>query len=67
MAELEKKEVLVKKKAIEEFKSSDDFQEAVVTSASSYFGEGFDFCKRHLAHHHPNLGIDLDGHGSQPA
>ena len=41
MAKLEEKEVLVKKKAIEEFKSSDDFQEAVVTLASSYFGEGF--------------------------
>ncbi|GFY87602.1 hypothetical protein Acr_05g0012410 [Actinidia rufa] len=28
-----------------------------------YFGEGFYFYKRQLAHHHPNLGIDLDGMG----
>ena len=50
----------LKKKAIEEFKSSDDFQEAVVTLASNYFGEGFDFYKSQLTHHHPNLGIDVD-------
>ena len=60
VAELKKKEVLAKKKAIKEFKSSDDFQKAVVTSASNYFGVGFDFYKRQLAHHNPNLGIDLD-------
>ena len=60
VVELKKKEALAKKKAIEEFKSSDDFQETVVTLASNYFGEGFDFCKRQLAYHHPNLGIDLD-------
>ena len=28
-----------------------------------YFGNGFDFCKRQLAHHHANLGIDLDNMG----
>ena len=31
--------------------------------ARKYFGECFDFYKRQLAHHHPNLGIDLDGMG----
>ena len=31
--------------------------------ARKYFGEGFDFCKRQLAHHHPNFGIDLDNMG----
>ena len=30
---------------VEEFKSSDDFQEVVETTASKYFGEGFEFCK----------------------
>ena len=60
VAELEKQWALVKKSIIEEFKSSDDFQEAVVISASAYFGEGFNFYKRQLAHHHPNLDIDLD-------
>ena len=31
--------------------------------AGKYFGEDFEFCKRQLAHHHPNLGIDLDNMG----
>ena len=31
--------------------------------ASKYFGEGFDFYKRQLAHQHPNLSIDLDDMG----
>ena len=30
---------------------------------SKYFGKGFDFCRRQLAHYHPNLGIDLNGMG----
>ncbi|GFY95620.1 hypothetical protein Acr_10g0010050 [Actinidia rufa] len=63
MAELKKNEALSKNKATEEYKSSNDFQKAVEFVASKYFGEGFDFCKRQLAHHHPKLGIDLDGMG----
>ena len=31
--------------------------------ASKYFGEGFDFCKRQIACHHPDIGIDLQGMG----
>ena len=46
--------------AIAEFKSSSDFQKAVENITFKYFGEGFDFCKRQLVVHHPNLGIDLD-------
>ncbi|GFY96584.1 hypothetical protein Acr_11g0008900 [Actinidia rufa] len=42
------------------FKESDDFLEAVRGSASSYFGDGFDFCKRQLAHQYPDLGVDLE-------
>ncbi|GFZ08897.1 hypothetical protein Acr_20g0007050 [Actinidia rufa] len=42
------------------FKESDDFLEAVRGSASSYFGDGFDFCKRQLAHQYPYLGLDLE-------
>ncbi|XP_057490042.1 uncharacterized protein LOC130776032 isoform X1 [Actinidia eriantha] len=61
VVELRSKEAHSKKLAIEEFKSSDDFQEAVVAAASKYFGEGFDFCKRQIAYHHPDLGIDLEG------
>ncbi|GFY85391.1 Tudor/PWWP/MBT superfamily protein [Actinidia rufa] len=33
------------------------------TLASKYFDEGFDFCKRQLRRHHPDLAIDLDGMG----
>ena len=32
----------------------------MITSAYNYFGESFNFFKRQLVHHHPNLGIDLD-------
>ena len=60
VAELKRNEALANKKAFEDFKSSNDFQEAVVTSTSAYLSEGFNFCKRKLAYHHPNLGIDLD-------
>ena len=48
------------KLAVEEFKSSSDFSEAVESASSKYFGEGFDFCKRQLRHHHPDLAIDLE-------
>ena len=43
VAELKKKEALAKRKAVEDFKSSDDFQGAVITPASAYFGKGFNF------------------------
>ena len=46
--------------AVEEFKSSSDYAEAVESSSSRYFGDGFDFCKRQLRHHHPDLAIDLE-------
>ena len=52
-----------KKTAIEEFKSSNNFQEVVELTASKYFGKGFDFCKRQLDRHYPDLGIDLEGMG----
>ena len=60
VAKLEKQQAFSKKLAIEEFKSSEDFKDFVESETSKYFGEGFDFCKRQLAHHHPNLGIYLD-------
>ncbi|GFS36611.1 hypothetical protein Acr_00g0046960 [Actinidia rufa] len=61
MTELKKNEALAKKKVVEEYQTSKEFHEAVENSSSEYFGKGFDFCKRQLARHHPNLGIDLDG------
>ncbi|GFZ19277.1 hypothetical protein Acr_27g0010160 [Actinidia rufa] len=42
------------------FKESNDFLKAVRGSASSYFSDGFDFCKRQLAHQYPDLGVDLE-------
>ncbi|GFZ01509.1 hypothetical protein Acr_15g0001180 [Actinidia rufa] len=59
VAELNIKLAKAKKLAIEEFKSFDDFKEAVTDSVASYFGEGFEFCKRQLLHQHPNLGVDV--------
>ncbi|GFY80874.1 hypothetical protein Acr_01g0006830 [Actinidia rufa] len=60
VTKLEKSQNLAKGRIIAAFKESDDFQEAVIGSVSSYFGDGFNFCKRQLAHHYPNLSIDLE-------
>ncbi|GFZ05826.1 hypothetical protein Acr_17g0013980 [Actinidia rufa] len=48
-----------KELAIDDFKSSNDFKDAVTDSVATYFGEGFEFCKRQLFHHHPNLGANM--------
>ncbi|GFS40109.1 hypothetical protein Acr_00g0066810 [Actinidia rufa] len=63
VAELKKNKALAKKKAVEEYKTSEDFNKAIENASSKYFGEGFDFCKRQFTCHHPNLGINLDGMG----
>ena len=52
-----------KKSAVEEFKSSSDFLGAIEDVASKYFGERFDFCKRQLRRHHPDLTINLEEMG----
>ena len=57
--ELKKKEALVKKSAVEKFRSSSDFHDAIELTASKYFSEGFDFYKRQIILHHPNLDIDI--------
>ena len=57
VARLEKEMAKLKKKAIEEHKSLDNFQEAVEFTASKYFGEGFDFCKSQIDCLHPDLDI----------
>ena len=46
ISELEKSQSLTQGRIIAAFKESDDFLEAVRGSASSYFSDGFDFCKR---------------------
>ncbi|GFZ16851.1 hypothetical protein Acr_26g0001210 [Actinidia rufa] len=60
ISELEKSQSFTQGRIIAAFKESDDFLEAVRGSASSYFGDGFDFCKRQLAHQYPDLGVDLE-------
>ncbi|GFZ15849.1 hypothetical protein Acr_25g0002580 [Actinidia rufa] len=61
ISELERSQSVTQGRIIAAFKESDDFLEAAVRgSASSYFGDGFDFCKRQLAHQYPDLGIDLE-------
>ena len=52
-----------KKLVVDEFKSLSEFLETVEDSTSKYFGEGFDFCKRQLRLHHPNLAINLEDMG----
>ncbi|GFZ16759.1 hypothetical protein Acr_26g0000290 [Actinidia rufa] len=46
IAELKAREVLAKKSVIEEYKTSDDFQEVVEQAASRYYGEGFNLFKK---------------------
>ncbi|GFS29365.1 hypothetical protein Acr_00g0006420 [Actinidia rufa] len=58
--DLEKSQSLTQGRIIAAFKESDDFLEAVRGSASSYFGDGFDFCKRQLSKQYPDLGVDLE-------
>ena len=60
IAELRDQEASSKMLAIAEFKSLSDFKEVVENVAFKYFSEEFNFCKRQLAIHHPNLGLDLD-------
>ncbi|GFS32483.1 hypothetical protein Acr_00g0022940 [Actinidia rufa] len=60
VTELEKSQSLFAGRIIAAFKESDDFLEAVMGSMSFYFGDGFDFYKRQLAHHYPKLGVDLE-------
>ena len=58
--ELKRNEALAWSRILKKFRSLEDYQEEVEIAAFKYFGKGFDFCKRQLDHHHPNLGIDLD-------
>ncbi|GFZ18585.1 hypothetical protein Acr_27g0003240 [Actinidia rufa] len=60
ISELERSQSVTQGRIIAAFKESDDFLEAVRGSASSYFGDGFHFCKRQLAHQYPDLGVDLE-------
>ncbi|GFS36742.1 hypothetical protein Acr_00g0047800 [Actinidia rufa] len=61
VAELHDSVVHSKKLVVEAFKSSGEFLDAVETTTTKYFGEGFDICKLQLRLHHPELAIDLKG------
>ncbi|GFS36301.1 hypothetical protein Acr_00g0045210 [Actinidia rufa] len=52
-----------KQLSVEQFKSSDEFQDAIEASSFKYFSEGFDFYKWQLRCHNSNLAIDLEGMG----
>ncbi|GFZ02215.1 hypothetical protein Acr_15g0008230 [Actinidia rufa] len=60
ISKLERSQSVTQGRIIAAFKESDDFLEAMRGSASSYFSDGFDFCKRQLAHQYPDLGVDLE-------
>ncbi|GFZ21560.1 hypothetical protein Acr_29g0007220 [Actinidia rufa] len=57
VAELKEREALAKMLTAKEYKPSDDFQEALEKAASTYFGEGFDLCKKQIRLLHPYLDI----------
>ncbi|GFY96583.1 hypothetical protein Acr_11g0008890 [Actinidia rufa] len=67
VAELTKKLAKAKELAIEDFKASGEFKAAVTDSAATYFSEGFEFCKRQLLHHFPNLGVDVANMAMDPS
>ncbi|GFZ08744.1 hypothetical protein Acr_20g0005520 [Actinidia rufa] len=58
VAELKRKENLAKKLAIDKFKVSEEYKEVVEEEVPSYFGEGFDLCKKQLSPRF--LDIDID-------
>ena len=57
MAEMRRRETLAKTSAIDEFKASEEYKEALEWAASSYFDEGFDLCKKQINILYPNLDI----------
>ncbi|GFS34965.1 hypothetical protein Acr_00g0037000 [Actinidia rufa] len=67
VAELTSKLAKAKELAIEEFKASEEFKAAVTDSAATYFGDGFEFCKRQLLHQFPNLGADVANMAMDPS
>ncbi|GFY86217.1 hypothetical protein Acr_04g0009550 [Actinidia rufa] len=67
VAELTSKLTKAKELAIEDFKASEEFKAAVTDSAATYFGDGFEFCKRQLLHQFPNLGADVANMAMDPS
>ncbi|GFY85846.1 hypothetical protein Acr_04g0005840 [Actinidia rufa] len=67
VVELTSKLAKAKELAIEDFKASEEFKAAVTDSAATYFGDGFEFCKRQLLHQFPNLGADVANMAIDPS
>ncbi|GFZ06996.1 hypothetical protein Acr_18g0011660 [Actinidia rufa] len=67
VAELTSKLAKAKELAIEDFKASEEFKAAVTDSVATYFGDGFEFCKRQLLHQFPNLGADVASMAMDPS
>ncbi|XP_057463703.1 uncharacterized protein LOC130753553 [Actinidia eriantha] len=65
--ELTNKLKAAKELAIEDFKASGEFKAVVTDSATTYFSEGFEFCKRQLLHQFPNLGADVANMAMDPS
>ncbi|GFZ03506.1 hypothetical protein Acr_16g0001300 [Actinidia rufa] len=55
VTELKRKENLAKKLVVDEFKASKEYKEVVEEEVASYFGEGFDLCKKHVSLCFPDL------------
>ncbi|GFZ10873.1 hypothetical protein Acr_22g0002710 [Actinidia rufa] len=66
VAELTSKLAKAKELSIEDFKASEEFKAAVTDSSATYFGDGFEFCKRQLLHQFPNLGADVANMAMDP-
>ncbi|GFZ18586.1 hypothetical protein Acr_27g0003250 [Actinidia rufa] len=66
VAELTNKLAKAKELAIEDFKALGEFKAAVTDSAATYFGDGFEFCKRQLLHQYPNLGVNVANMAMDP-
>ncbi|GFZ06495.1 hypothetical protein Acr_18g0006650 [Actinidia rufa] len=67
VAELTSKLAKAKELAIEDFKASEEFKAVVTDFAATYFGDGFEFCKRQLLHQFPNLGADVANMAMDPS
>ncbi|GFY97564.1 hypothetical protein Acr_12g0001050 [Actinidia rufa] len=52
-----------KELTVKEFKYSSEYDVAIKNAVSKYFGKGFDFYKRQLRRHHPDLDGDPEGMG----
>ena len=58
VVKLKRRENLANKLAVNEFKASVEYKEAVEKEDSSYFGEGFELCKKQVSLRFPDIDIE---------